>query len=382
MHLGLPSLIASDPDTAAIRSFLSEYSPSRDFSIQVRIQLAVASFSHVLSNSVNDDIDSSLVRLLDLELDGLKEECSDTWTDMAEMGFLAAKLYVYALVITRVPPGAASRNILLKLSLGVSLRIAHLASARLHNSSPADTHGLTAGQRQRTHPKNYFRTIAFAMVFLLRYFSLNSAAHADEQQLAANHVKAAHQVFQTCAVGPRDEFARAAAFFETLGRQDPVNADALRTRLAADQRMGVSILFDALSTASEARGRPAEIVEEWEARVSVRTQEQTLMQTHETASATVGRMYATKQDPSYETMMPREMPIGVGISGESVSSIGVSSINVSSVGAGNVSGVQEPWLADATAHGENSWNEPVWDMFGYEVGYPPDGVHLQQGPYP
>ena len=76
MHLGLPSLIASDPDAATIRILISEYPPSHDFSIQIRIQLAVARFSHVLLKSVNDDIDSSLVRLLDLELDELKEECS------------------------------------------------------------------------------------------------------------------------------------------------------------------------------------------------------------------------------------------------------------------------------------------------------------------
>lgn len=376
MHLGLPSLIASDPDAATIRILISEYPPSHDFSIQIRIQLAVARFSHVLLKSVNDDIDSSLVRLLDLELDELKEECSDAWTDVTEMSFLAAKLYVYALAITRVRPGVTLRNIILRLGLSVSLRITQLASTQLHNNndSPADTHGLTVGQRQRAHPKNYFRALAFAMVFLLRYFSLNSAAHADEQQLAANHVKAAHQVFQTCAVGPRDEFARAAAFFETLGRQDPVNADTLPVRLAADQRMGVSILFDALCMASEARGRPAEIEEEWDA--SLRTHERTPMHTSDTTGVIVDPMRPSKQESSYETMMPREIPVGVGVSG-----VSVGNIDVSNVGVSNVSGVREPWLADVTAPDDTSWNEPVWDMFGYQGGYPLGGVHPQDGPY-
>ena len=379
MHLGLPSLVSSDPDTAATRTILSEYAPSHEFAIQVRIQLAVASFSHIMSNNTHDEIDSSLVRMLDSELDSLKESWSDCWSDMAEMGVLSTKLHFYSLAITRVRPGSTARNILLKLGLGVSLRIAHLANARLHKTPP-DTHGLTVPQRQRAHPKNYFRALSFAMVFLLRYFSLDTAAHVDEQQMAANHVKAAHHVFQTCAAGPQDEYGRVATLFETLGRQDAASADAARAKLAADHRMGVSILFDAVSPApSEAQTMSTEIEEEWEARASMRAQEQPPMQTTEVtvSAAPANQLYPLKQEPSYQpAMMPGEMPADIGVSGVDVSGVGVSSIGVSSIGVSGVSVATGPWLGNVPVSNTDSWNDSVWDMFSYQGGYP------QQGPFP
>lgn len=336
MHLGLPSLINSESDIAAIRTILSEYAPSYEFATQVRVQLVVASFASILSNNSNTEIDSSLVRMVDTELDAIKTTCADGWTDMAELGVLAAKLHFYALVITRIRPGATSRDILLKLGLGVSLRIAHLTNARLHDNSnsTAETHNLTLQQRLRTHPKNYFRGLAFATVFLLRYFSLNSAAHADEQQMAANHVMMAHHIFQTCATSPQDEPGRAASLFETLGRQAPISADATKLRLT--DRMGVSILLDAVSTASEVRGRPVEIAE------------------GETPKGTP--VYA-KEEP-YGALNNRELPVHGG--------------------GGGGGGVHEPWLADLTLSNNDLWNVTVWDMFGYQTGFPPAAMHPHQ----
>lgn len=340
MHLGLPSLINSETDIAAIRTILDEYAPSHEFATQVRVQLVVASFASILSNNSNTEIDSSLVRMVDTELDAIKTKCADGWTDMAELGVLAAKLHFYALVITRIRPGATSRDILLKLGLGVSLRIAHLTNARLHENSSnsistAETHNLTLQQRLRTHPKNYFRGLAFATVFLLRYFSLNSAAHVDEQQMAFNHVMMAQHIFQTCATSPQDEPGRAASLFETLGRQAPISADATKLRLT--DRMGVSILLDAVSTASEVRGRPVEIAE------------------GETPKGTP--VYA-KEEPPYGGLMNnnRELPVHGGGGG----------------------GVQEPWLADLTLSNNDLWNDTVWDMFGYQTGFPHAAMHPHQ----
>ncbi|RYP80249.1 hypothetical protein DL769_002551 [Monosporascus sp. CRB-8-3] len=328
MHLGLPSLVTSDMDLATIRTILNDYAPSNEFAAQVRVQLAVANFANVLSNNSNDEIDSSLVRMLDSELDTLKTTCADGWSDIAELSVLVAKLHFYALVITRLRPGATSRDILLRLGLGVSLRIAYLANARLHDN-PIETNNLTLQQRQRIPPKNYFRGLAFATVFLLRYFSLNSAVHADEQQLAANHVMMAHHIFQTCAASPRDEFGRAAVLFETLARQAPISADATKLRLT--DRMGVSILLDAVSTASEVRGRPVEIAE------------------HESPG---GTSIYHKQE-SY--IVNGELPAG---------------------------GASEPWLAELILSNNNLWDDTVWDIFNYQAGFPQAALHpLEMHPH-
>ncbi len=369
MHLGLPSLINSDSDMAAVRAILNEYAPSHEFATQVKVQLVVASFTNILSNNSNDEIDSSLVRMLDSELDALKSTCADGWTDLAELGVLAAKLHFYALVITRVRPGATSRDILLKLGLGVSLRIAHLMNARLHDSA-AETHGLALRQRQRTHPKNYFRGLAFATIFLLRYFSLNSTAHADEQQAAANHVMMAHGIFQTCTASPHDEFGRAAVLFETLGRQAPVSADAAKLRLT--DRMGVSILLDAVSTASEVRGRPVEIAEGETLKgstVSSVAAAAAAAAAAASASASTTAVVYPKQDPydaatataaaAAATMSRGEVPANGGGGG----------------GGGSGALQQEPWLADLTLSNNDMWTDTVWDMFNYQAGFPHAGMH-------
>lgn len=335
MHLGLPSLVNSDSDIAAIRTILDEYAPSHEFATQVRVQLVVARFASILSNNSNHEIDSSLVRMVDSELDAIKTTCADGWTDMAELGVLAAKLHFYALVITRVRPGTTSRDILLKLGLGVSLRIAHLTNTRLHDNS-VDTHNLTLQQRLRTYPKNHFRVLAFATVFLLRYFSLNSAAHADEQQMAANHVMMAHHIFQTCATSPRDECGRAANVFETLGRQAPISADATKLRLT--DRMGISILLDAVSTAAEVRGRPVEITES------------------ETSQGTP--VYA-KED-TYG--ISRELPVNGAQPPQQLQQQQQQQQH------------QDPWLADLTLSNNDLWNDAVWDMFGYQTGFPHAGM--------
>lgn len=255
MHLGLPPMINTPSDLASIRAILSEHTIPREFALQIRVLLVLAGFTNVLAHNSNDGvIDSSITQLLDGELDTLRITFPDGWTSMTDFCIVAVKMHVYTLVITRARSGTSSREILLKLGLAAALRIIHLANTRF-NERQDKTQTLTAAQREKTLPKDYFRGLAFATIFLLKYFTSNNSASAEEQQLAANHVIMAHTIFKSLAVHPQDEYKRVANLFETLCKQAPIPSDNGKSVMA--DRMGVSIVLDAITLGRELRGHPA-----------------------------------------------------------------------------------------------------------------------------
>ncbi|KAL7621704.1 hypothetical protein AAE478_009031 [Parahypoxylon ruwenzoriense] len=254
MHLGLPPMINTASDLSNMRTILSEHTLPREFSLHIRVLLIMASFTNVLAYNSNDGVvDSSVTQLLEGELDTLKTTFSDGWTSMVDYSIMVVKMHVYTLIITRSRSGTGSREILLKLGLATALRIIHLANLRFHDSQE-NAHNLTTTQREKTLSKDYYRGLAFATIFLIRYFSLNKSANAEEQQLAANHVIMAHTIFKALATYPGDEYTRAATLFETLCKQAPIPTDTGKPSLI--DRMGVSIVLDAINTARELRGCP------------------------------------------------------------------------------------------------------------------------------
>lgn len=277
MHLGLSPLISQPGELRTIKSFFNAYHGPREFLVQVKVQQLISSFASMLWPSTNDLlVDVSLVQTIDEKLDEISDEQMGVSTDSTVFTILTAKLHMYAAIVTRAPVDSTSRSIILKMGLGAALQIIDLAqsimpkpAAVAHDDSNNNNDGenarlaqlgLTREDCQRALNKKHFLAVVFATVFLLRYFSLNSAAPADEQQRAANHVLAAHGLFRSWSLEPADEYARATVLFETLCRQAHHSADTQKLRLT--DRMGVSILFDAISTAHELRGDPSEVVVE------------------------------------------------------------------------------------------------------------------------
>ncbi|KAK8130039.1 hypothetical protein PG999_002419 [Apiospora kogelbergensis] len=280
MHLGLAPLISQPSELRMIKSLFRDYHGPREFLTQVKVQQLITSFSSMLwPNNNGLLIDVSLVQTIDEKLDEiLDEQKSDLSThntecaDFTDFTILTAKLHMYAAIVTRAPGDSTSRSIILKMGLGAALRIIDLAQSIVPRPATATVGAGGEGSQNNTAPqpelsreecqralsKKHFLAIVFAVVFLLRYFSLNSAAPADERQRAANHVLAARGLFRSWSLDPRDEYARAAVLFETLCRQAPSPAragadDDPQQKPRATDRMGVSILFDAISTAQELR---------------------------------------------------------------------------------------------------------------------------------
>lgn len=211
-------------------------------------------------HNLSEAASTSLIRLLDGELDmiksGFPEE--DSNARMIEYSILSSKLHFYALSITRMQPRTPSHDIMLRVGLTVALRLIHISHMRLCDT-PVDTPDQTILRQQRCLPKTYYRGVAFAMAFLLKFFNLNGSAAQEEQQSAANHVMKALNIFRTVGTEDGDEYNRVVKFFSVMARLNPEQADPSKPRLT--HRLGVSILLETYGAVYEAQGRSVELDE-------------------------------------------------------------------------------------------------------------------------
>ncbi|KAF2474393.1 uncharacterized protein BDR25DRAFT_215847 [Lindgomyces ingoldianus] len=256
IFLGLSPLIDSTTDLNTIEKFVREPSVQREFAYQVMVHHTLAKFTNILANDTNGPINHSLVELIDGELDALQTRFPTDWTPRTEFNVLVAKLQLYTMTIVRTQSDPASHDVLLKLGFSAALRIVYLSKESLPYVS--DEHNdLNPAWLQRSLPKNYFRSLILAAIFLLRYFALNSRATAQERELARNHVIIVHAYFKEGATNDtRDERLRAAALLEHLGQQQAVDIENAKLRI--DNRLGASLLFDAISESAELRNKSGE----------------------------------------------------------------------------------------------------------------------------
>lgn len=261
MHLGLRPPIDSELDFVTIQAYLDKKIVSHRFAAHVKIQIIVSKFSNLLVHDVDEATSTSLMRLMDTELDSLNSSLTEEDNEdgyKLERHILVVKLHFYAFLITKFRRESVAREIMLKTGLSTAIRIIDISTQPLPGSGwgKGDPEWI---RRRRTLPKHYYLGLAFATIFLIKFFHLNSAASKEERQSAACHIGLAQNVFKTCSIDPMDEYGRAARVFELLAQLTADRVDAAKVRLT--NRMGVSIVLDAITTASEIRGQPTEIGE-------------------------------------------------------------------------------------------------------------------------
>ncbi|KAF1839014.1 hypothetical protein BDW02DRAFT_564354 [Decorospora gaudefroyi] len=246
-HVGVSSPIRGSADLATIEQFVRSYPLPPELTYQIMVHHTLAKFLTTIVDNAQESITHSLVKIIDTELDSLKARYPTPWTPRAETANLTAKLLLYTTVIIRPSTAPPLREILMRNALAAAVRTIYLMDQGLAYASP-EFPNVPAENLQRTLPKNYFRTLVLATTFLLRFFVLNRQASAEEQELARNHVAIAQRFLTIGAVDPQDERMRGAKLFERLSRQAPVDLE--EEKLRVDDRMGASLVFDAV-----ARGR-------------------------------------------------------------------------------------------------------------------------------
>lgn len=255
---GLSPSINNPPDLDTIEKFAREHPLPREFVYQVLVHHSLAKFNNVLLSDTSGTVSYSLVQLVDTELDGLKTRFPVEFTPRVEFSLVVAKLHLYAMSIIRMHADPTSRDILLQRGFSASVRLLYLSDQCLSYKSD-DYPSLPSPTRLRTIPKNHFRSLILASIFLLRYFALNIKATAEEQEIACNHVALAHKILKSMSTEPNDEQSRGARLLETLSQQQPVDMDIAKLRI--DNRMGASIVYDAITTGHSLRNENIEAEE-------------------------------------------------------------------------------------------------------------------------
>lgn len=260
MHIGVSPHINETTELATIETFVRTYPIPTEFAYQVMVHHILARYTTIVLENSQENVSQSLVKLIDTELDSLKSRFPTPWSSRIEMVVLVAKLHLYTMTIIRMQD-FTSREILMKNGYSVALRIVYLSDQGLAHRSD-DYPDIAIGPLQQTCPKHYFRALMLAAVFLLRFFALNMKALPEEQETARNHVAIAQRFFTAGAIDPTDptdEKARAALVIEVLSRQQPMDIDI--TKLKIDDRMGASIVFDAITRGHELRNIKTDVEE-------------------------------------------------------------------------------------------------------------------------
>ncbi|KAM0552420.1 hypothetical protein ACHAPJ_007980 [Fusarium lateritium] len=214
----------------------------------------------LLNHELADGTSSTFLRLLDTELDALKADMpsDDEQRSIVEFAILDAKIHMYTLVITKFSGNSSSRQILLRNARDVALRIVHIGTSAICNI-PIDTRDLAATRRERCQPKDRHRCLAFSTIFLLKFFFRNSSESPEDKQVIANSIARTQALCKACIFDEKDEFGRIQKVFEVLGRESP--NDAEKPKLLLKHRMGLSLIYDAVSHAGQIRGRSIELKE-------------------------------------------------------------------------------------------------------------------------
>jgi hypothetical protein len=251
--------IKGSSDLATIEHFVRTYHVPPEFAYQIMVHHTLAKFLNIIVENPQETMSISLVKIIDSELDSLKARYPVSWTPRVEMAYLTAKLLLYTTVIIRLQSDRASREIIMRNALSVAVRIAYLTDQGFAFDSP-DYPNISPEALSATLPKNYFRVLVLSTAFLIRFFVLNVQATPEEQELARNHVAIAQRYLNSLSKDPMDERMRGATLFGILSRQKPIDLET--SKLRVDDRMGASLVYDAVTLGQELRHVPFEVEEQ------------------------------------------------------------------------------------------------------------------------
>jgi hypothetical protein len=222
-----------------------------EFAYQIMINHTLAKFLEMIVESPQETMSISLVNVIETELDSQRDRFPTAWTPRAEMAYLTAKLLLYTTVIIRLHSDRGSREIIMRSALQVAVRIAYLTCTDQGLAYTSPDHTFPLSILSATLPKNHFRILVLSTAFLIRFFVLNAQATQEEQELARNHVAIVQRYLNAHSTDPMDERVRGATLFGVLCRQKP--GDLEKERLRVDDRMGASLVYDAIAKGQELR---------------------------------------------------------------------------------------------------------------------------------
>ncbi|KAE9373138.1 hypothetical protein N431DRAFT_406474 [Stipitochalara longipes BDJ] len=257
-HLGLPPTLSSDLYLELIRSMCRNPAISRTFSAQVEIERHVARYIATLDTQREPHSRYSITQLLDNDLDAIRSEYTDSWSEESEFHLLGSKVYLCAFCFTpqtvipssyeeqshSLASSVVSTAILYKGFESV-IRLVEVFSG-FTNSPLGETLALRARKTPFDHrifyPKLYYRTLFFAACFLLFFLSKASAATEEDKTLVQQQLDAIHQMFVN--VSNSSEHKHAAKNIQAM--KDVASVGIQNSDHIVRTRLGASIFFNAI----------------------------------------------------------------------------------------------------------------------------------------
>ncbi|KAK5685133.1 hypothetical protein LTS10_003209 [Elasticomyces elasticus] len=219
------------------------------------------------------------------ELEALRTLHKNDWTTHHDIKCFALRIHSCATLEVQYDKrqrdaGDAQVNPLAQFALraelvdnfDAALQIIKMISSRqLYSDAPHPAASMASAQddlRFKALPKSCFHALLFATFFLLRYFVPNSQdeGNAATQETARNHVRMAYECLRDAARPDlADEMYRGAAVIETLSRATRLSPEWNEHKPRIHDRLGASIMFDALGLANRLRSKPTHLTTDLDA---------------------------------------------------------------------------------------------------------------------
>ncbi|KAF2092443.1 hypothetical protein NA57DRAFT_7371, partial [Rhizodiscina lignyota] len=228
------------------------------------------SITATLENIEDHALHFSVTQMFSEQLDKLKRECLASWRPELEIEWCNAKLYLFALTFTTPANADPSQDTQIRIHRQMILQKASEVASnlitqfvKLGQLGASESH---PGGLLKFVPELYLTSLFNATTFLFRFMATFMTRTPAQGSQAMGLIIEAHKIFQSYPA--HREFTRAAIHIEALIGILKQGAPVGMSELAVKNKLGASVMFDAIFHACRQRnidpstGRPL-AVREW-----------------------------------------------------------------------------------------------------------------------
>lgn len=199
--------------------------------------------------------------MFDRNLDQIKQAYLQHWNPDLEINLDSAKLYLYAFTFMCSAPDTPPRA--LRVSAEQSLiqqkaliAASHLISSMTDLSLSSSPNTIRPAGLLTFYPEFHFKSLYFAAIFLFRILVSGQTVSSHDKKEMVSLLQAAHKIFQSFP--EQRDHTRAAISIEVLVqilREEKSPERKPLESLVVEDRLGASLMFDALFRVWEERNR-------------------------------------------------------------------------------------------------------------------------------
>lgn len=224
--------------------------------------LDVLSCAHSHLDSIEDNLAQfSMIQTYEMRFDAINSQFKEIWTDTLDAQLSAAKIYVLGIALTQDLPTDEEqlsqaflyRQLILEKCMKVSSGFISTMTSLSNQSIPSRRY---PGGVLIFYPKYYFTCLMATVTFLFRFILAFQGATQAQQSQVVVRMTEAHKIFQSFP-DHRDAM-RACIHIETLVnviKRNAVSESSLGTEVLVKNRLGASVVHDALFRTAEQRNR-------------------------------------------------------------------------------------------------------------------------------